>query len=79
MYDEGAMNEENASKWCLLSKEGENNLHEWGMKLARTLQLGKFLSILHLVPTLHQVVITCVHTARNFLAGCNLTNDQEKK
>ena len=49
-----------------------------GNKAGAKCSIGKFLRILHLVPTYHQEIITCVSTGRSFwpAAGLRVTEGQ---
>lgn len=79
---EGAINKGNLRKWCHLFKESSTmcshtspliHAHYW------TVQPGKFSSVLlHTVPILHQVIITCFSTSRNYWPT-GLKNNQEIK
>ena len=65
-YGEGA-DEENVRKWCWLFKDGCGCMNSLS---------GKFLSILHAVPTLHKMINTCCSTAGNFWPAKSVS-DQE--
>jgi hypothetical protein len=66
LYDEGSLKEENVRKWCRLFKEGGTKVHDEERSGRANISSGKFLSILHTVPTLHQVIVPWFSTSSNF-------------
>jgi hypothetical protein len=68
VYGEAAVKEDNVKKLCPLFKEG-TTVCNWTLPPVHICNLnsssGKFLSILHTAPTLHQVIITCFFMSRN--------------
>jgi len=62
---EGAINEGSMRKWCRLVKEGRTVVHDEQSRHANSSR-GRFLGMPHMVATLHQIIITCFATSRNF-------------
>jgi hypothetical protein len=65
VYGIGAMNEGIVRKWCRLFKVGTINVPDEERSGRANSSSCKFYSILHTVPTLHQVIITCFSISRN--------------
>jgi len=69
VYSKGAINEEHVLKWCRSLNGGRTtcdcmppSVHAHYLNSSS----GKFLSTIHTVLTLHQVITYCFSTSRNF-------------
>jgi hypothetical protein len=63
VYGEGAMNNGNVRKWLHLFKDGWTNMRNKEQRRGTNSSSGKFSSILHTAPTVHQVIIAIFFTA----------------
>lgn len=65
VYGEGAINGESMRKWCRLVKDGRTVVHDEQSGHANSSR-GRFSWMPYMVATLHQIIITCFTTSRNF-------------